>query len=319
MSIKTMTGRDIAILIPTKDRPGKIKNLLNSLAQQTEKCGQIIIVDGGISVEEIVMGFSDRLPVEYYHCHPPGQIRQQNMGITHLDEHKLLVGFIDDDIVFDGPDALASMVKFWNQCPDETAGIACNMTNVEPYTSTWIKRWFMVHGTRPGQILPSGMNTSLASVSENIRTEWLPGGVTFWRTDIIKSFKKDEIYAKRALCEDLLFSYPIGKKYPLYVCHQCRVRHEHVFDHTSSQKERYYARTEVLWRMYLVTLHDDLHQWRLVLMYFALLVGDVLRGILHLNPNHNFLRAVGTAEGLFLGLMTIFKKRNFRDLLEERP
>ena len=104
----------------------------------------------------------------------------------------------------------------------------------------------------------------------------------------------------------------------MYICHKSRVRHEHVFDHVTRQRERYYSRVDVLWRMYFVTLHDDLHQGRLVLMYLTLFVGDVTKGILQLNPNHNIQRAMGTAEGLFLGLMNIFRKQNFRDLLDER-
>ena len=77
-------GNDIAFIIPTKDRPEKLKNLLNSIAGQDEMCGRIIVVDGGHSVKEVVMGFSDSLPIEYHECRPPGQIRQRNLGISKL-------------------------------------------------------------------------------------------------------------------------------------------------------------------------------------------------------------------------------------------
>ncbi len=82
---KTYTGHDVAYIIPTKDRPEKVKNVLESLASQTMSCGRLIVVDGGQSVKDIVMGFVDRLPVEYYECHPPGQIRQRNMALSLLD------------------------------------------------------------------------------------------------------------------------------------------------------------------------------------------------------------------------------------------
>lgn len=48
-------------------------------------------MDGGKGVRDEVMGFSDRLPVAYYECQPPGQIRQRNMGISLLDDHTSLV------------------------------------------------------------------------------------------------------------------------------------------------------------------------------------------------------------------------------------
>ena len=110
----------LAVLIPTKDRPQKIRNLLNSLAAQKAACGRIIIIDGGESVKDIVTGFSSHLPVEYYECRPPGQIRQRNMAISLLDNRTQLAAFIDDDIVFE-ENALEAMLDFWNRCEPETA------------------------------------------------------------------------------------------------------------------------------------------------------------------------------------------------------
>ena len=43
------SAQDVAFIIPTKDRPEKIKNLLDSLARQTVVCSRVIIVDGGES------------------------------------------------------------------------------------------------------------------------------------------------------------------------------------------------------------------------------------------------------------------------------
>jgi glycosyltransferase involved in cell wall biosynthesis len=57
-------GGDLAFVIPTKDRPGKIGDFLTSLSQQSVSCGRVIVVDGGESVKDIVLSFSDRLPVE---------------------------------------------------------------------------------------------------------------------------------------------------------------------------------------------------------------------------------------------------------------
>ena len=69
---KNYTGRDVAFIIPTKDRPIKVKSLLDSIVKQTVQCGRVIIVDGGQSIENIVEGHSNRMPVEYYQCQPPG-------------------------------------------------------------------------------------------------------------------------------------------------------------------------------------------------------------------------------------------------------
>ena len=41
------TAEDLAVIIPTKDRPQKMENILGSLSEQTVTCGRIIVVDGG--------------------------------------------------------------------------------------------------------------------------------------------------------------------------------------------------------------------------------------------------------------------------------
>ena len=311
-------ARDIALLIPTKDRPQQLTNLLESLVIQSVSLGRILIVDGGESVERQVTAFADRLPVEYIACHPPGQIRQQKMGLARLDERTPLIGLFDDDIVFAAPDALAVMVAFWNQAPAETAGVACNILNEPPHNPSWLRRLFMVDGREPGKILKSGRNTRVGSVQVDTQTEWLPGGATFWRADILRAFPKKEIYAKRAMCEDLLFSYPIGKRYPLYVCRGSRVRHEHVFDHVAKRPHRYYGQVDVLWRMYFVSLHKELSMGWLVLMYSAMVAGDFISGMGR-RDFACFQSGLGKMTGLFLGLWQILSGRSLLDLLQESP
>jgi len=73
-------SEDITFIIPTKDRPEKIINLLDSLVSQSHQVGRILIVDGGKSIKSIVAGYSKLIPVEYMECFPPGQIRQKNMA-----------------------------------------------------------------------------------------------------------------------------------------------------------------------------------------------------------------------------------------------
>ena len=40
--------QDLAIIVPTKDRPQKIRTLLESIERQNVSCGRIIIIDSGL-------------------------------------------------------------------------------------------------------------------------------------------------------------------------------------------------------------------------------------------------------------------------------
>ncbi|MEN6374936.1 MAG: glycosyltransferase [Smithella sp.] len=309
-------GQDVAFIIPTKDRPGKIKNLLSSIASQTELCGRIIIVDGGCSIENIVTQFACRLPVEYYECKPPGQIRQKNMGISVLDERTPLVCFLDDDIVLE-KEAIQSMLTCWNSREPETAGISFNIVNNPPYRYSLPLSLLGMSSRHQGRVLRSGYNTRTSPVVGDLRTEWLPGGATVWKQEILLKFRQKEIHSRWAICEDLIFSYPIGKNHPLYVCSDAKVRHEHVFDHKAEMKYLYYGRTVTLWRLYFVELHPEMSR----LLFLWMILGQItLRsvwGLISFQFNH-IQYALGQVEGIITGLSAVLRKRDISTVLDEK-
>lgn len=308
-------SQDIAVIIPTKDRPEKIRIVLDSLAKQTQACGRIIIVDGGKSVEDIVMGFSPGLPVEYYECTPPGQIRQRNMAISLLDDRTSLVGFLDDDIVLE-PQAIEAIVNFWNQCEADTAGVSFNIVNNPPYRHSWVKAVIGMSSLQQGQVTRSGYNVATTPAKIDLRTQWLCGGATVWRAEILKAFPHREINSRWAICEDLLFSYPIGKKFPLYVCADAKVRHEHVYDHTVKMKYRYYGRTVTLWRFYFVECHPEFSRMFFLWMIFGQIVAKIFSGIL-LFRMKDLHYAIGQIEGVLKGLHTMLNGKSTLHYLEE--
>lgn len=309
------TGEHLAVVIPTKDRPKIIYNLLESICHQTISCQRIIVVDGGDSVKNVVMSFSDKLPVEYFYCHPPGQIRQRNMAISRLDERTPLVTFFDDDIVL-LPEAFENMVDFWNKCEPETAGVSFNIVNMNPDRHSWLKGIMGLSGPVQGQVLRSGRNTSIAFVAADLRTQWLCGGATVWQQAIVKKYVNQEINAKWAMCEDLIFSYPIGKHYPLYVCAEAQVRHEHVYDHKIKMKYKYYGRTETLWRFNFEESHKELSRMSFLWVQFATIVARLFLGISSLQIRH-FQFAFGQIEGIFAGIIALMRGRDLISLLDE--
>jgi len=93
------TTKDLAVIIPTKDRPVEVKRHLQSIVKQKCKLGRIVVVASGEDIKDIVESFKDSLPVEYYRSEP-GQIRQRNLGILKLDERTKLVASMDDDVTY---------------------------------------------------------------------------------------------------------------------------------------------------------------------------------------------------------------------------
>jgi glycosyltransferase involved in cell wall biosynthesis len=309
------TSSSIAFIIPTKDRPEKIKDLFDSFKEQTLSCSRIIVVDGGESIKKIVEGYSDDLPIEYYECQPPGQIRQRNMAISLLDEKTSLVGILDDDVVLE-KDSVEQMIDFWNEIEPNSAGVSFNITNVPPYQHSVLGGFMIMSAPKQGVVLSSGINTSIESVPATIRSEWLCGGATVWRQEIAKQYMLKDINARWAACEDVLFSYPIGKKYPLYVCADAKVRHEHVLDHKASMKYRFYGKTQTLWRLYFVESNNNLSRLSYFWNLFTMIIARFSVGLLTLDKKH-IQFGIGQIEGGFLGFMTMVKSQDVERCLNE--
>ncbi len=245
------TAASLAILVPTKDRPQKIRTLLQTLVAQSSACARVIIIDGGVSVRDVVMEFADRLPVEHHACLPPGQIKQRLMGLAMLNDGTPLVALLDDDIELE-PEAVENMIAFWNRVEPDTAAVSFNIVNTPPEPNTAIRRLFFLAGQRPGQVLASGMSTSNCQVSSDWRVEWVCGGATVWRVAVLRAHPQRVLPAKWAIAEDLAYSHPIGRQLPMYVCAGARVRHEHVFDYKVKRQHRFHGYTQTLWLYHFV-------------------------------------------------------------------
>lgn len=306
---------DLAVIVPTKDRPQKIRNLLESLSDQTVSCGRIIVVDSGEDIGSVVRSFLGRLPVEYHRSPVQGQIHQRNIGISLVDDSTPLVCSLDDDI-FVEPGAIEAMVNFWNHCEAETAGVSFNIVNNPPYRHSWMKSVIGMSSPQQGRVLRSGYNVAASPTKIDLKVRWLCGGATVWRQEILKQFSNKEVSSRWAICEDLIFSYPIGRRYPLYVCADAKVRHEHVYDHKGKSKYRYYGRTVVLWRLYFVGLHPELSKVLFFWMVLWQIISRLSLGVL-LGRRHELQYGIGQIEGALIGLYAIIRRSNLSAMLDE--
>ena len=254
------TSQDICVLTPTKNRPNKIINLLNSLSEQTKKVGRIIIVGSGENIEKIVMGYLGILPVEYYHSEISGQIRQRKLGVTMLTNNTKLVATLDDDIILER-DAIEENIKFWNTTDDQTAGIGFNIINMTKHSYSIVKEFSYLSTYKPGSVLTSGYTTSLVNVHEDIKTMWLNGGASIWLQHIlIEGIHKKSIDSIWAPCEDVMFSYPIGKVKNLFICNNSKVVHDDTISYNSIYDAFNRGRLLSLWTFEFVKQNSELNK-----------------------------------------------------------
>ena len=89
----------VTVIIPTRNRAGRIKEILGCLCQQTVTPFEVITVDNDSSdkTKEVVLGFQGKLPVKYLLEKRKGPSFARNTGIKEARGDFLI--FLDDDIL----------------------------------------------------------------------------------------------------------------------------------------------------------------------------------------------------------------------------
>jgi glycosyltransferase involved in cell wall biosynthesis len=220
----------IAFIVPTRNRPELLSKLLKSLQEQTVPANQIIVVDGSDEpIEPKIRNFlSDT--VSCIRVFPPGLTKQRNAGIEALNDDITLAGYLDDDIILEN-DAIEAMLRFWKDCQDDVGGSSFHITN-NKVASPLVKipgrilgKFFWCDDFRQGKILRSGFATPVVPVLRDTYTEWLCGGATVWKRQILNNFRYDESLAGTSYMEDIDFSFAVGQYYKLVILKNAKVQH----------------------------------------------------------------------------------------------
>ncbi|MFC2117185.1 glycosyltransferase family 2 protein [Bacteroidota bacterium] len=289
--------KDLAVIIPTKDRPVQVKRHLQSLVEQQCTLGRVILVASGQDIKDIVMAFKNVLPVEYHHC-DQGQIKQRNLGISLLDDSTKLVATMDDDVTY-LDDAILKMIEFWNGAQPDTGGVGFNISNLPPNNHNYYLNLLGFSASESGRVLKSGFNTSISNVEKDVKVEWLNGGATVWRQDVLMNNQHKELNLKWAVCEDLIYSYPLSKQYSLYICSAAKVEIEEVVMN-SEPREFYIDRGRYIYLMglYFILQNKDLSLTGFIIKNFLYLISLFVKGTLFIDTNRYYL-AIGIIRAFF--------------------
>jgi len=222
------TGLRIAFVVATKDRPGELLRLWQSLLDQSRVPDEVVVVDAGAQTPSLSTEAA-RPVLRLVRSSVASASRQRNIGLDAVGPGADLVGFLDDDAVLE-PDAVEEMLRFWALAGADVAGAAFNMTNHPPLDWPFLKRLPLVerlglYSGRGGAVTSSGFQTMIGPVDATAWTDWLPSGASVWRREIFPRFRFDEWFTGYSYLEDLDFSYRVGKAARLAVVAPARYRH----------------------------------------------------------------------------------------------
>ena len=303
--IKNVKSNEVAIIIPTKDRLIQLEALLNSLEAQREQIGQIIIADGGKNARTIVLKFKQVLPIIYIDCPVKGQIAQRNYALTYVKKNYKLIAYLDDDLQLDKL-AFSKILDYYNSFSKKPAGISFNITNLKAQTNSLFRHFFLMPLIPIGKVHRSGYNSPLTNIKISLEVDWLLGGATLWRRDILQNYKLMPVDLSWAVCEDLIFSYPISKHEKLYVCAEAKTLHiDESFD-LNLKNALQKSKLGTLRRYEFICQNQDLSK----VLFFWMIIGQILGrfSLLFTKPNTEIGHLIGTIFGFLICLRSIFYK-----------
>ena len=216
----------ICCIIPTKDRPVDIKNVLESIQRQTLLPDEVIIIDGSDNPVKNVVDELNYPWVNYNTLRPPGLARQKNFGIKlALEKGYDWIGFLDDDLVLEET-CIESLAKEIQQS-DSLSGIGLAINNQPIVKHTFIKKMFMLDDDKGGHFTASGCPTQIRAVQNTQQVDWVYGGATFWAREVLEQYKFDEWFSGVGYFEDVDFSYRVSRQKNIIISGKARCWHYH--------------------------------------------------------------------------------------------
>lgn len=294
-----MLKEKLTIIIPTKDRHDDLKRLLKNISLQDFRPIQVIVVDGGEVSCKSILDEVRSLNIKYVKSSIPSLTVQRNMGIKSVDNEATLVTFLDDDVVLE-EGSLKNMISFWELAPKDTGGAGFNLTNIPHEKTTFFEKVFLVNPEKSGDILCSGFQSKSKYVKETVSAKWLVGCATIWRKKIFKEFMFDEWYTGYAHCEDVDFSYRVGKRYRLFIVSNARAEHlsRHLYRTETIASNFSLGKMHVINRLYFVKNNPDFSIFLSLWACSGILMNNLIRGIFF-RDKRLMLRAKGNMAGFF--------------------
>lgn len=290
----------LALVVPTKDRPDDLGKLLASLEAQTRAPDQLIIVDGSEPDIRHVISRFPKLKVDYVRVYPPSLSQQRNAGMQRLDPDITLAGYLDDDIVLE-PAAVETMLRFWSGADADIGGAAFNITNAARPNWVRLKSLLLVDAAQPGLMLSSGFPSTIGFQQADLDSEWLYGGATVWRREVVNRYAYDEWFLGTGFMEDVDFSFTVRRDHRLKVVAGARLAH---YSHPIKlERETLLGRWQVTNRMYFVRKHRA--RGLSVAAAWVASAGTALLNIafaLSRGSMSHWLRAKGNFQGMFFEL-----------------
>lgn len=221
----------VSVVVCTRDRAEDLGRCLASLARQTVRPLEAIVVDAGTTpVARLASTWDgaggEGVPLRHL-VTEPGLPRQRNLGARSAAGDVVL--YLDDDTVLE-PGYLAALWAVYAADHEHRIGgvggvLSPDPTPREGTLRRLLRRVFLLPGHGRGRVKRSGHPEFAFAVDAPRDVELLSGCNMSFRRDVLATYAFDEGLAGYALGEDLHFSYAVSRRWRLVITPDARVDH----------------------------------------------------------------------------------------------
>jgi glycosyltransferase involved in cell wall biosynthesis len=297
--------RNLAIVIASLGDKKYLNKCLEAIANQSIRPNQIIIVlpEGQVFHHNLHNLF-------IYYSKIKNQVFQRNLGISKLRKNIKILLQLDDRVILQ-KNAIKNLLNSWNQNSNKNiAGIGLNeISEVQKHNffnsqisllNILIFKIFEKFGIfKPGSVLLNGMCLQYSNLKKLTKVSWLKGGLSSYDLSKVKKIIYNRTFPKIkwSVCEDLIFSYYLSKKYKLLVCSSAKVQ---VLKKTANnhdiRNEYYMGKLYSENLKYFINSNKDLSLSLYTVSSLGLSFFGIIRGLFFFNwilVSRNFGRLVG--------------------------
>jgi len=217
----------LSIVIPTLNRPDYVKMCLESIREQTVDALECIVVDQSDNdktrnlFNSFDLGGTEK---KYVYQKTKSLIRARNNGLDHAAATEYLC-FLDDDLKL-LPDFFERLIARFELDTEKRFAGGMGTFNGRELNRARFNELFLMPHDGDGKFLPNGMPTFPHWRKEFCEVEFLSGGITMYRTDIIKKFRFDERMIGYGQGDDVDTSFRISRHYKMFFDPQARCYHD---------------------------------------------------------------------------------------------
>ncbi|MGB8167501.1 MAG: glycosyltransferase family 2 protein [Chthoniobacteraceae bacterium] len=259
-----MTSSDYSVVIATFERPESLRATCVSLASQTRRAAQVVIVDASpdAASREVVAALPAELSARYERAERPSSAAQRNQGARLVTTPR--IAFLDDDVLLP-PDTFAKLNRaFDDDSQEKIGGVAARIVGLQHPVPRGLLWWYYrlqagyAHPTYGGQLFGPAINC-LPSYTETagdlIPATWLNSTCVLYRRPL---FEREQFpqFQGYSFLEDVHLSARIAHTHELYFHADAFFEHH---DAPSRFKRDARGLTRMRWQNQQVVARDVMH------------------------------------------------------------